>query len=323
MKAMLTACLTALALTACTAQNSTQNIVKQNANEGATQQTAQTQTAKQPVFDFAKRTVRLNSGYDMPIIGIGVFTLTDQEVETAVGTALQEGYRLIDTAHIYGNEAAVGRAVKRSGIPRGEIFITTKLWTADFADAAAEIDRMLKRLDTDYIDLLLLHHPADGDKEAYLAMEQAVKDGKVRSIGLSNYYEKEFAEIMSVASIPPAVVQNETHPYNQWQNLKPVFERYGTVIESWYPLGGRDRYGRGGTQTLFADPVIVQIAQKHGKSPAQIILRWHLQNGFIAIPGTRNPKYVKENISIFDFELDADDMAKIRGLDKQERFSTF
>lgn len=306
-------------LTACTAQSSAQN----TDTDSVKQQAAQAQTAAKPVFDFAKRTVRLNSGYDMPIIGIGVFTLTDQEVETAVGTALREGYRLIDTAHIYGNEEAVGRAVKKSGIPREEIFITTKLWTGDFADAAAEIDRMRKRLDTDYIDLLLLHHPAEHDKAAYKAMEEAVRAGKVRSIGLSNYYEKEFAEIMSVAGIPPAVVQNETHPYNQWQNLKPVLERHGTVIESWYPLGGRDRYGRGGTQTLFADPVIADIAEKHGKSPAQIILRWHLQNGFIAIPGTRNPKYVKENISIFNFELDGDDMAKIKGLDRQERFSTF
>ncbi|MDO4907850.1 aldo/keto reductase [Neisseria sp.] len=279
--------------------------------------------AAAPVFDFAARTVTLNSGHKMPIIGIGVFTLTDEEAENTVLAALKEGYRLIDTAHIYGNEEAVGRAVRKSGIPREEIFITSKLWTGDFANAAAEIDKMLKRLDTGYIDLLLLHHPAEHDKAAYKAMEEAVKAGKVRSIGLSNYYEKEFADIMSVAGITPAVVQNETHPYNQWQALKPQLERYGTVIESWYPLGGRDRYGRGGTQTLFADPVIAAIAKKHGKSPAQIILRWHLQNGFIAIPGTRNPKYVKENIDIFDFELDAGDMAQIKGLDKQQRFSTF
>lgn len=279
--------------------------------------------AKAAVFDFGKRTVTLNSGHEMPIIGLGVFTLSNEETEEAVLTALQNGYRLIDTAHAYNNEAAVGRAVKRSGIPREEIFITSKLWMPDFPNAAVEIDRMLERLDTDYIDLLLLHHPAAHDKEAYKAMEQAVQNGKVRSIGLSNYYEKEFTEIMRIATITPAVVQNETHPYNQWIELKKFFDQYGTVIESWYPLGGRDRYGRGGKDTLFAEPIIREIAQKHGKSPAQIILRWHLQSGYIAIPGTRNPAYIKENIDIFDFELSTEEMAQLRGLDRQQRFSTF
>ena len=272
-------------------------------------------------FDFNKRTVRLNDGREMPIVGIGVFTLNDEQTENSVLTALQNGYRLIDTAHAYNNEAAVGRAVKKSGIPRKEIFITTKLWAPDFPNAAMEIDRMLRRLDTDYIDLLLLHHPAAHDKDAYKAMEAAVQAGKVKSIGLSNYYEKEFTEIMGVATIVPAVVQNETHPYNQWKELKLFFDKYGTVLESWSPLGGRNRHGLGGRETLFADPTIVELAQKYDKTPAQIILRWHLQDGNIIIPGSSNPSRIKENISLFDFELSSEDMEKMSALDKKQRFS--
>ena len=247
-------------------------------------------------FDLKKRTVKLNNGIEMPIIGIGVFALTQEQTENSVYNALKDGYRLIDTAHIYGNEEAVGRAIKKSGVPRNEIFVTTKLWTGDFANVEEEINNMLKRLDLDYIDLLLLHHPADNDKEAYKAMEKAVKEGKVKSIGLSNYYEKEFSEIMKVATITPAVVQNETHPYNQEKAEKAYFDKYGTVLEAWYPLGGRDRYGRGGTATLFNDSTIQSLAKKYKKSPAQIILRWHLQVENIAIPGSSNPAHIKENI---------------------------
>lgn len=274
-------------------------------------------------FDLKKRTVKLNNGIEMPIVGIGVFALTQEQTENSVYNALKDGYRLIDTAHIYGNEEAVGRAIKKSGVPRNEIFVTTKLWTGDFANVEEEINNMLKRLDLDYIDLLLLHHPADNDKEAYKAMEKAVKEGKVKSIGLSNYYEKEFSEIMKVATITPAVVQNETHPYNQEKAEKAYFDKYGTVLEAWYPLGGRDRYGRGGTATLFNDSTIQSLAKKYKKSPAQIILRWHLQVGNIAIPGSSNPAHIKENIEIFDFNLTDEDMRKMDGLDKKYRFSTF
>ena len=269
-------------------------------------------------FDFEKRSVRLNSGHDMPIIGLGVYTLSDADAESASLTALQNGYRMIDTAHVYRNEEAVGRAVKKSGVPRSEIFIVTKLWTSDFGRAAAEIVGALGRLGLDYIDLLLLHHPAAHDVDAYLAMEQAVKAGKLRSIGLSNYYEKEFGYIMEKASITPAVVQNETHPYNQWRALKTFFAGHGTVLQSWYPLGGRED-----RPTLFADPTIQALAKKHGKTVAQIILRWHIQDGNITIPSSRNPAHIKENISIFDFALDADDMQRMAALDKQQRFSSF
>ncbi|MGR6981635.1 aldo/keto reductase [Testudinibacter sp. P27/CKL/0425] len=274
-------------------------------------------------FDLNKKTVGLNDGREMPIIGIGVFMLSMTQAENSVFHALKDGYRLIDTAHIYGNEEAVGRAMKKSAVPRDEIFLTSKLWMNDFPNADNEIDHMLKRLDTDYIDLLLLHHPAAYDKQAYQAMERAVKAGKMKSIGLSNYYEKEFAEIMQIATITPAVVQNETHPYNQWKNLKGFFDQYGTRLESWYPLGGRNRYGRGGKDTLFADKTIVEVAEKYQKSPAQIILRWHLQAGNIAIPGSSDPAHIRENISIFDFELQHDDMQTLNMLDKRQRFSTF
>ncbi|WP_195340300.1 aldo/keto reductase [Fusobacterium sp. 1001295B_180824_G3] len=274
-------------------------------------------------FDFQKRTVKLNNGIEMPIIGIGVFMLTPEQAENSVYNALKDGYRLIDTAHIYGNEEAVGKAIKRSGVPREEIFVTTKLWTEDFSNAEEEINNMLKRLDLEYIDLLLLHHPADHDKEAYKAMEKAVKEGKVKSIGLSNYNEKEFAEMMKIATIPPAVVQSETHPYNQRKDEKVFFDKYGTVLESWYPLGGRNRYGRGGKDTLFNDSTIISIAKKYNKTPAQVILRWHLQAGNIAIPGSSNPAHIKENIEIFDFNLSNEDMKKMEALDKKQRFSTF
>ena len=274
-------------------------------------------------FDLKKRTVKLNNGIEMPVIGIGVFALTQEQTENSVYNALKDGYRLIDTAHIYGNEEAVGKAIKKSGVPRNEIFVTTKLWIGDFANVEEEINNMLKRLDLDFIDLLLLHHPADNDKEAYKAMEKAVKEGKVKSIGLSNYYEKEFSEIMKIATIIPAVVQNETHPYNQEKAEKAYFDKYGTVLEAWYPLGGRDGYGRGGTATLFNDITIQSLAKKYKKSPAQIILRWHLQVGNIAIPGSSNPAHIKENIEIFDFNLTDEDMRKMDGLDKKYRFSTF
>ncbi|HBO37175.1 MAG TPA: aldo/keto reductase [Pasteurellaceae bacterium] len=273
-----------------------------------------------------ERRVRLNNGIYMPIIGIGVYSLTPSETENSVYSALKEGYRLVDTARIYGNEDAVGRAIKRSGIPRGEIFITTKLWISDFPNAKERIEERLTKLDVDYIDLLLLHHPGGGryDKEAYKAMEEAVKEGKIKSIGLSNYNEKEFEEIIKIASIVPAVVQNETHPYNQQKEFKVFLEKYGTVLESWFPLGGRkDADGRGGTAVLFNNETILKISKKYNKSPAQIILRWHLQSNNIAIPGSRNPEHIKENIEIFDFELSSEDMQKLNNLDKKESFATW
>ncbi len=270
-------------------------------------------------FNFKTQTVLLNSGYEMPILGIGTFRLSNSQAEESVYHALLDGYRLIDTADIYGNENGVGEGIRRSGVPREEIFLTTKLWTADYANAQREIDERLSRLGLDYIDLLLLHHPAANDQNAYRAMEEAVEQGKVRSIGLSNYYEVEFREMMGIATITPAVVQNETHPYNQGRNMKEFLELYGTILESWFPLGGR---GTGNTQ-LFNDATIMDIANAHGKSSAQVILRWHLQTGNIAIPGSSNPDHIQENFEIFDFELTNAEMQILNGLDRQQRFSSY
>lgn len=281
-------------------------------------------TGKEQKFDLENGTVLLNSGYEMPILGIGTFRLSGSEAENSVYWALRDGYRLIDTARIYGNEADVGRGIQRAieeGIvTREEIFVTTKMWTDDFDNGAEAINASLERLGLDYIDLMILHHSQpSNDVEAYQAMEQAVSEGKLRSIGLSNYYTPEdFDRLVNATSITPALLQNETHPYHQSMEMKEHLRQYGTVMESWFPLGGR-----GNTQTLFHDEVISGIAQAHGKTSAQIILRWHLQAGNIAIPGSSNEDHIQENFEIFDFELTDEEMEQMTGLDRNERFAGY
>lgn len=276
------------------------------------------------VFDLENGTVVLNSGYEMPILGIGTFRLSGSEAENSVYWALRDGYRLIDTARIYGNEADVGRGIQRAieegFVTREEIFVTTKMWTDDFDNGAEAINASLERLGLDYIDLMILHHSQpSNDVEAYQAMEQAVSEGKLRSIGLSNYYTPEdFDRLVNATSITPALLQNETHPYHQSMEMKEHLRQYGTVMESWFPLGGR-----GNTQTLFNDEVISGIAQAHGKTSAQIILRWHLQAGNIAIPGSSNEDHIQENFEIFDFELTDEEMEQMTGLDRNERFAGY
>ncbi len=276
------------------------------------------------VFDLENGTVILNSGYEMPILGIGTFRLSGSEAENSVYWALRDGYRLIDTARIYGNEADVGRGIQRAieegFVTREEIFVTTKMWTDDFDNGAEAINASLERLGLDYIDLMILHHSQpSNDVEAYQAMEQAVSEGKLRSIGLSNYYTPEdFDRLVNATSITPALLQNETHPYHQSMEMKEHLRQYGTVMESWFPLGGR-----GNTQTLFNDEVISGIAQAHGKTSAQIILRWHLQAGNIAIPGSSNEDHIQENFEIFDFELTDEEMEQMTGLDRNERFAGY
>ena len=277
-----------------------------------------------PEFDLDTKNVTLNSGYEMPILGIGCFSLSDEEAENSVYWALSDGCRLIDTASIYGNEEAVGRGIQRAideGIvTREEIFVTTKMWTSDYNDGEAAVQASLDRLGLDYIDLMILHHSQpENDVQAYQAMEKAVGEGKLRSIGLSNYYEPEdFDRLVNAARIKPALLQNETHPYHQSKEMQSHIAQYGTVLESWFPLGGR-----GNTQTLFDDPTISSIAAAHGKTSAQIILRWHLQAGNIAIPGSSNPDHIQENCEIFDFELSADEMAQLTAIDKNERFADY
>lgn len=274
----------------------------------------------EPKFDLDAGTVTLNNGVSMPILGIGTFALSDSEAEESVYWALRDGYRLIDTARIYGDEAGVGRGIRRAIdeglVTREEIFVTTKMWTSDYDNGDAAINASLERLGLDYIDLMILHHSQpENDVAAYKAMEQAVVDGRLKSIGLSNYYDPDdFDRMVNATTILPAILQNETHPYHQSTDMKEHIAQYGTVLESWFPLGGR-----GNTQTLFNDPVITTIAAAHGKTSAQVILRWHLQDGHIAIPGSHNEKHIQENFDIFDFELTQDEMAQIAALDKNER----
>ena len=274
----------------------------------------------EPEFDLDAGTVTLNNGVSMPILGIGTFALSDSEAEESVYWALRDGYRLIDTARIYGDEAGVGRAIRRAidegFVTREEIFVTTKMWTSDYDNGDAAINASLERLGLDYIDLMILHHSQpENDVAAYKAMEQAVADGRLKDIGLSNYYDPDdFDRMVNSTSILPAVLQNETHPYHQSADMKEHIAQYGTVLESWFPLGGR-----GNTQALFNDPVISAIAAAHGKTSAQVILRWHLQDGHIAIPGSHNETHIQENFDIFDFELTSEEVEQIAALNKNER----
>ncbi|MGN0322913.1 MAG: aldo/keto reductase [Oliverpabstia sp.] len=265
-------------------------------------------------FNFETKTVLLNSGYEMPIYGIGTYSLLDDECVDSVSAALNSGVRLIDTAYMYHNEQSVGEAVKNSGIPREEIFIITKLYPDQYENAEAAIDAALEKLDVSYIDMMLLHHPGNGDVEAYLAMEKAVAEGKIHSIGLSNWYVEELESFLPQVNITPALVQNEIHPYYQENDVIPYIQSLGIVVQGWYPLGGR-----GYTAELLGDEVISEIADAHGKSSAQVILRWNLQKGVVVIPGSSNPEHIQENTELFDFELSEEEMKRINALDRNEK----
>lgn len=250
----------------------------------------------------------------MPIYGIGTYSLEDEVCKDSVLAALDSGVRLIDTAYMYHNEKSVGEAVRDSGIPREEIFVTTKIYPSQFDAPEAAIDEALEKLDIEYIDLMLLHHPGEGDVEAYHAMEKAVTEGKIRSIGLSNWYIKELKEFLPQVSITPALVQNEIHPYYQENQVIEYIHSLGIVVQGWYPLGGR-----GHTAELLGNEVISQIAEAHGKSSAQVILRWNLQKGVVVIPGSSNPDRIQENTELFDFALTKDEMERINALDRNEK----
>ena len=265
-------------------------------------------------FDFETKSVLLNSGHEMPIYGIGTYSLTGDTCVESVTAALNSGVRLIDTAYMYHNEESVGEAVRNSGIAREEIFVITKLYPNQFSDPESAIDDALKKLDIGYIDMMLLHHPGAGDVDAYLAMEKAVKDGKIRSIGLSNWYVEELEEFLPQVTVTPALVQNEIHPYYQENDVIPYIHDLGIVVQGWYPLGGR-----GHTAELLGNEVISRIADAHGKSSAQVILRWNLQKGVVVIPGSSNPDHIKENTELFDFELTEDEMEQINALDRGEK----
>ncbi len=265
-------------------------------------------------FNFETKTVLLNSGYEMPILGLGTYSLTDEECAVSIEALLEAGGRLIDTAYMYGNEAAVGQAVRDSDVPREEIFVITKLYPNQYSYAADAIDAALEKMGLDYIDMILLHHPGDGDVEAYRALEQAVADGKVRSIGLSNWYIEELEEFLPQVSITPALVQNEIHPYYQENDVIPYIQSLGIVVQGWYPLGGR-----GYTAALLGDETICAIAEAHGVSSAQVILRWNLQKGVVVIPGSSDPEHIRENLDLFGFELTDEEMEQINALDRNEK----
>ena len=254
----------------------------------------------------------LNNGVKMPMAGIGTFLLTPDEAEASVLSALACGYRLIDTANAYVNEKAVGRAMKKSGVERKDIFLETKLWPAFYGQADA-VDKTLERLDTDYIDLLLIHQPAGNYVAGYQLMEKAYKEGKVRAIGLSNFTPGQIQEILDLCEVKPAVLQTEVHPYSQEKELKKFLSKEGMVIQAWYPLGHGDK-------ALIQEPLFTELAKKYGKSSAQIILRWHIQDGNIVIPGSKNPDHIKDNFDLFDFSLTEDEMAKIAAMDQQKRY---
>ena len=258
--------------------------------------------------------VTLNNGVKMPMAGIGTFLLSPDEAEASVLSALQCGYRLIDTANAYVNEKAVGRAMKRSGLKREEIFLETKLWPS-FYEQDDAVDKTLARLDTDYIDLLLIHQPAGNYIAGYRQMEKAYKEGKVRAIGLSNFNEAQIREILEICEVKPSVLQTEVHPYSQEKALKQFLAQEGMVIQAWYPLGHGDK-------ALINEPLFTELAQKYGKRNAQIILRWHIQDGNIVIPGSKNAEHIRDNFDLFDFSLSDEEMAKIAAMDQKKRYYT-
>ena len=262
--------------------------------------------------------ITLNDGNKIPQFGLGVFQIPGNEkTKEACLEAFKLGYRHIDTAHAYQNERGVGQAVKESGIPREEIWITTKLWPSEYGEGktAKAIDKMLERLQTDHIDLLLLHQQFGDYLGAWKDMEKAVAEGKVKSIGLSNFESERLEEVLAAATIKPSVLQVECHPYYQQNDLKKRIAPFNTVIESWYPLGHGDA-------ALIEEAVFTKLAEKYGKTNAQIILRWHIQEGIIVFPKSSNPVHIKENIDIFDFELTEEEMNEIRQLDKGFRYYT-
>lgn len=262
--------------------------------------------------------IKLSSGYDMPIIGLGTYSLHDEKCVNAILSAIRLGYRKFDTASYYGNEEEVGQAIRQAIseglVKREDVFVTTKLYPNEFAEADKNIERCLRKLDIGYIDLMLLHHPGSHDVEAYKVMERYVEQGKIHSLGVSNYYIKEMTDFLPQVDIKPVLDQNEIHPYYQDKAVIEYLHENEIIVEAWYPLGGR-----GYNTELMKELVIIDIARNHGKSLVQTILRWDLQNGVVVIPGSSNPAHQKENISIFDFELTQEEMERINALERREK----
>lgn len=257
-------------------------------------------------------TIKLNNGITCPVIGLGTFMLSPADAQNSTREALKMGYRLIDTANAYVNERAVGRGIKESGVARKEVFLSTKLWPSEYENPNA-VDETLERLGVDYVDLLYIHQPAGNWLAGYRQLEKALKEGKARSIGISNFEGKYIEELETKWETAPQFIQVEAHPYFTQKDLRVTLDKYGIKLMSWYPLGHGDK-------SLIQEPVFAELGKKYGKTPAQVILRWHVQMGFVVIPGSKNVDHIKDNLNIMDFELTADEMAEIAKLDKGERY---
>ena len=256
--------------------------------------------------------ITLNNKLECPVVGIGTFMLSPAEAENSVREALKMGYRLIDTANAYVNERAVGRGMKDSGVLREEIFLSTKLWPSEYENDNA-VDETLERLGVDYVDLLYIHQPAGNWLAGYRQLEKAYREGKAKSIGISNFEGKYIEELQNKWEIVPQFIQVEAHPYFTQKELRRTLEKYDIKLMSWYPLGHGDR-------SLIEEPLFAALGNKYGKTPAQIILRWHTQMGFVVIPGSKNVDHIHDNLDILDFNLTDEEMAEIAKLDKGERY---
>ena len=257
-------------------------------------------------------TIVLNNGISCPVVGIGTFMLSTKDAENSVREALKMGYRLIDTANAYVNERAVGRGMRASGVTREEIFLSTKLWPSEYENENA-VDETLERLGVEYIDLLYIHQPAGNWLKGYRQLEKAYRDGKAKSIGISNFEGTYIAELETKWEIVPQFIQVEAHPYFTQKELRKTLDKYGTRLMAWYPLGHGDK-------GLLRELVFTELGQKYDKTPAQVILRWHTQMGFVVIPGSKNVAHIRDNLDILDFTLTDDEMAKIAKLDRGERY---
>ncbi|MBR1938411.1 MAG: aldo/keto reductase [Spirochaetales bacterium] len=254
----------------------------------------------------------LNNDVKCPVIGIGTFTLSPSEAQNSVREALKMGYSLVDTANAYVNERAVGRGIKESGIKREDVFVSTKLWPSEYENENA-VEETLERLGVDYVDLLYIHQPAGNYLAGYRQLEKAYKEGKARSIGISNFEGKYIEELQTKWEVVPQFIQVEAHPYFTQKELRKTLDKYNIKIMSWYPLGHGDK-------SLISEPIFAQLAKKYQKTPAQVILRWHTQMGFAVIPGSKNVDHIKDNLDILDFKLTDEEMEMVASLDKDMRY---
>ncbi len=253
--------------------------------------------------------ITLNNGVEMPLVGLGTYQLSPDEAQASVTFALDNGYELIDTANVYVNERGVGRGMRASTKAREDVFLETKLWPS-FYDSDTAVDETLERLGVAYIDLMILHQPAGDYITGYRKLEDAYRAGKLRSIGISNFNAAEVQHLIDECEVMPALIQTECHPYFPQTELKKLLAQHNIALQAWYPLGGR------GNDSIMGEPLIGELAKAHGKSPAQVILRWHVQQGNIVIPGSKTPSHIAQNIELFDFALTDEEMARIAALDR-------